>query len=1316
MKKLIYILGAIILCVTSSLVTFFTLSSMNIIDLKEKIELEVAIENIAKEYDGTALSANNYTFNGDLQEGHVLDVEYSGSQLEVGTTSSTAHVRVLELSTGKDVSELYELSVKPGLIQILPREITILFDSNKEYSGPTIDQLDYQITNGSLVVGDEMVVQYTGEVSQIGPLPVSNELLNILLYNSAGHNVTNNYHITYQVKNFNIIKRDLVIKPYPLQKVYDGQKLNVDSYEIISGSLLEGHRIEKVEYDLKTHHAGSYNDQTIEVQIVDVSGNDVTSYYSINPNLTFKLDILQQKVELELPKLKFASKTEAIHGYNDVLFDLSNIDGIYFSLKSDFVLAEDRLVQEITANDIIIDGTESYNYDFTFLNGQIEIYQEIELPHITFTYNGSNMNELYNNKIPNVDDLSIRLIEDHQYVDVGTYEITEKELVIEGNSDGVHFIKGSITILPEEVSFGSNCIQHPYNGSYFEIQDNELKLYQAGTVLEDYFIKNVVLDSYEVTEERLLKSFTAKILDYKIFNNEGKNVTSNFNISSNSIFCQFLKCDLNLKMKDIRGIYFETKNYPFSDLISDDYKNHIPQGDYIQNGSLSIQFVETTTLVDIQTKLKEQIQILNMTGKDVTFAYNVDVLEDHAQFYIEKRPAKIILPSYQNDYDGKTHTFTEITTGKIQMIGFVNNEEPIIESSQEWKDAGTYSYTCSYDEKLNSKYDITIVSGTVSITKRKAQIVLPNHEKEYDGTAFTFANIDNNEIEYIGFVNNERPALNCDKQWKDAGTYSYIGTWDTNYDRNYDITMVPGIITITRKRAQIVLPNHEKIYDGTVLAFTDIPVEKITYTGFLKEDVPTINCADKWQTVGTYSYTCSYDEKLNTKYDISIVTGTITITRKKAQITLPNYEKEYDGTDFTFANIPANKTTYTGFLKDDIPTIVCTDKWQAVGTYSYIGTWGTDFDARYDITIVPGTITISRKKAQITLPNCEKTYDGAALTFANIPANEITYTGFLKDDGPSSTDLTCTDQWLEAGTYSYTCQWSTDYNKNYEITVIPGVITINKVTFSIASTTTLTHVYNGSYYKVFDDELSFTAQGQKYYLRNVSIASTAKINYLSTMAVKFNTTGYSIYNSNGEEVTKNFNTTNFELSLRYKAKTVNFYISDFNVGTYGDNITISPVTLLKGFESNLFESEYLEISESEFMMDWTTCTIMDLYDLSNCISITAQFAGLEQDVIVDGVYDITIVNAETFKPTFNKRKAQIVFGDVELIYTGTPFTYDDIASSTYCRGFLTEDVPTFTCTDTWTDVGTYQYYCTWDETLDLYYDISVTVGTIKITN
>lgn len=1237
MKKLIYILGVTILCVASSLVTFFTLNSMHIIDLKEKIDIEVAIEDIAKEYDGTALTADHYSYTGDLKEGHILDVDYLGSQLDVGTTSSTANVRVLDESTGADVSELYELSVKPGILQVVPREIKIVFDYDMEYVGSTIDELDYKISNGSLAVGDELVVQYTGKVSEIGSLYMSNEVLNILVYNSVGHNVTSNYHISYQVKNLNILKRDLVIQPYPLQKVYDGQKFKVDSYEIIAGSLLDGHRIEKVEYNLETDNAGHYFEQTISVEIKDLSGNDVTAYYNINPSLTFELDIFKQNVEVELPKLTFASKKDAKAGYNEVLNKLSNLDGVYFSLVSEFVLEENRSIQEITDKDITIGGTESNNYYFQFTNGQIEIKQEIALPQISFTYTGSNLNELYNNQIPNVEGLTIRLVENRQYVDVGTYEITEKDLEIDGNSEGVHFTNGAITIIPKEVSFGNDDIQHMYNGSYFEIKNNELKLISNEQVMENYFVKNVVLDSYEITEERLLKSFTAKILDYQIFNAVGKNVTSNFMVSSNIVFCKFLKCDLKLQMKAISGIYYETKNYQFSDLISDDYKNYIGQGDYVPSVTIPIQFIETTTLESIQTILKDQMKIMNAaSGKDVTFAYNLEVLKDQAQFNIEKRAAKIILPSYQGNYDGKVHTFDDITIGNIQYVGFVNEDEPKITSTEEWLNAGTYSYSCSYDAKYDSNYDITIVPGTVTITKLKAQVILPNYEKTYDGTALTFANVPAEKIKYAGFLKDDYPTITCADQWDAVGTYSYVGTWETKYDVNYDITMVPG---------------------------------------------------------------------------------TITITRKKAQITLPNYEKEYDGTALTFANIPANKIVYSGFLKDDLPTITCADQWDAVGMYSYIGTWGTDYDAKYDITIVPGTITITRKKAQIILPNLEKEYDGTILTFANIPTDKIGYTGFLKDDCPNSTNLTCFDQWLDAGSYSYTCQWSSNYNKNYEITVIPGEINITKATVSIDASSPITHIYNGSYYEVYDDEISFLAGGKKYYLRNVSIETETKINYLSTMTVKFTTTGYSIYNSNGEDVTKNFNTTNFDLSLRFKAKAVNFYISDFNVGTYGDDITISPVTLLKGFENNLFKSEYLEIAEfTDFTMDWTTCTIMNLADLSSCISISAQFSELTQDISVDGVYDITIVNEETFKPTFNKRRAQIVFGDYEMKYTGTPITYADIASRTYCRGFLAEDLPTFTCSDTWKDVGTYQYYCSWNENLDLYYDISVTVGTIKITN
>ncbi|MCX2454607.1 MBG domain-containing protein [Lacticaseibacillus nasuensis] len=343
-----------------------------------------------------------------------------------------------------------------------------------------------------------------------------------------------------------------------------------------------------------------------------------------------------------------------------------------------------------------------------------------------------------------------------------------------------------------------------------------------------------------------------------------------------------------------------------------------------------------------------------------------------------------------------------------------------------------------------SKLDPTTISATFSITKAPITITAPTATKVYDGTPYAdalTATVTGQPTKGVAPVY----TLNDVSGDVNVGEYALTVTADPAANKNYDITVAPGKLTITPAALTIAAPTVTKVYDGkgytTALTgtVTTLPTAGVTPT-YTLTDVS----GDK--NVGEYAILVTVDASANPNYTITTTNGKLTITPAAITITAPTKTKVYDGKGYsdpltgTVSGVPegADQPTYT--LSD-----VSGDK--NVGEYAIKVTADASANPNYTITLADGKLTITPAAITITAPTKTKVYDGKGYadkltgTVTGVPAGAEQPTYTLSDVSGDK----------NAGEYTITVTADATANPNYTVTTANGKLTITKAPVSVTA-------------------------------------------------------------------------------------------------------------------------------------------------------------------------------------------------------------------------------------------------------------------------
>ncbi len=243
----------------------------------------------------------------------------------------------------------------------------------------------------------------------------------------------------------------------------------------------------------------------------------------------------------------------------------------------------------------------------------------------------------------------------------------------------------------------------------------------------------------------------------------------------------------------------------------------------------------------------------------------------------------------------------------------------------------------------------------------------------------------------------------------------------TDVTNQYTIVRENGTLTINKKAITVTADNKSKTYgEGD-------PELTATVSGLVGSS-PLLYTLERvpGESVGTYDITVTLGD--NPNYDVTATNGTLTITKKAITVTADNKSKTYGEGD------PELTATVSGVVGSDaLDYTLGRAPGEGAGTYDITVTLGDN--PNYDLSILPGALTIGQKAATITVDNKSKsagTADPAftAVVMGLVGADTLHYTlGRVAGE--------------TAGSYEINA--ALGLNPNYLISVVPGMLTITAV-------------------------------------------------------------------------------------------------------------------------------------------------------------------------------------------------------------------------------------------------------------------------------
>lgn len=376
----------------------------------------------------------------------------------------------------------------------------------------------------------------------------------------------------------------------------------------------------------------------------------------------------------------------------------------------------------------------------------------------------------------------------------------------------------------------------------------------------------------------------------------------------------------------------------------------------------------------------------------------------------------------------------------VSFSGFVGEENESVFTTMptastiatKTSNAGDYPISISGGSATN--YELIYESGTLTITKAPLSAKVKDAAKVYGMQNPAFS------LEYDGLKNGETaPAWTTTPIFQTEATTSsnvgqYAVTAKDGVPVNYDLKEIKaGTLNVTPASLTITANDATRQY------YSDNPTFSFRSEGFVNNEdenvlsaVPTLSTsATKTSDVGDYQIEVSGTSSKN--YNISFVSGTLSVTPRTLIASVGNYERAYNEDN------PAFEVTYDGFVGNDNESVLSAKaiastsatKKTDVGAYPIVVSGGLAIN--YDFSYNSGTLTIHKTEQTLSWEQeltGLKVGDQVELKATASSELPITYT--LDDDAAVEIYTTGTKYYLDCKADGQTQILATqDGNRNY---------------------------------------------------------------------------------------------------------------------------------------------------------------------------------------------------------------------------------------------------------------------------------------------
>ncbi len=759
-------------------------------------------ETASKEYDGTPLTKPVVTVGGDgFVAGEVTGITATGSVTFVHEGEVTNTITFTEGANFKETN--YTISKNEGKLSITKREgegktITVTAKSDeKVYDGAPLTNNGFTHA-GALVEGDVLTAVVEGSQTDVGS---SDNVVTSYRVMRGETDVTTSYTFTDSVKGaLKVTLRGVTFTGESKSLPYTGGMQSITG--ITQSGLVEGHRYEGLTYKAEGQNVGSYDGAfSGDVVIKDAQGNDVTKNYNVT---------------------KTPGKLTITNASFTVTFTGESAEKVYNGSE-----------QSITG--ITVDGLKpGHRYE-----------------NLTYAAKGTDKGEYvgaFTGTVKILDENNVDVTENYAITTTpGKLTITavETEVIVKirGTKDTVEYDGQKHEVNGYEVVSISNTL---YTEADFGFADGAMA-HAEGTDAGDYFM-NLTKDSF-VNRNGNFSAVTFVVEDGKLtITKRGldKEKLVKITAADNTVYYdgQPHGAKLNAAGQIEVGTSYTTE--------------YLALGHKVQ--TVAIDGSETMVGVYENRLVPKTAIIVDENDNDVTRNYVITYVPGTLEIRKNETEIKVTANSHTWEYDGQPHSdggytveydgqtykveagkTATLPTGDVVKAKITKTVTNVSDSAANNNQIDELTIVNAAGEDTKGQYKtVTLIPGTLTITKRgagedKVKITAADNTVEYDGrphgaklnaagqievgTSYTVTNLaEGHSVKTLAIEGSETDAgVYADKLV--PGNAVIVDRNGVEVTANYDITYVPGALTITRRGAgdmkvELKAADNTVVYDG----------------------------------------------------------------------------------------------------------------------------------------------------------------------------------------------------------------------------------------------------------------------------------------------------------------------------------------------------------------------------------------------------------------------------------------------------------------------------------------------------------------------
>ena len=908
----------------------------------KKYEVTVKGASGASVYDGqphsaTGLETTSYTNKEGVQFSIRAKTSGAENKADADTYVNKVSDVVVTDPHGNDVTDQFKITTEDGKLTIDKRSVTITAGSaEKEYDGSalTADQADPKFTTKGFVDGQGISdVTVEGSQTQCG---TSASTIKDKSWKFQNGTNGNNYSIITEPGTLTVKHRSND-KKYAI--TLTGKSDTVSSYDgkehMVSGVEQDKWTFDGVEYTVSNYHAnvsgvdaGTYGNIVTSgedgYKVTDPNGNDVTEEFSISAapgTLTIKPAEVTVTAGSATRAYNGSALTAAEAEHEFTAEGFVGEDGIASVTVEGSITNVGETESNVVQGSVVLkDGTKASNYSITYKPGKFEVTPVADEVVVTIAEK-SDAKE-YNGSEQSVEGYELRSISNSNYAATDIEFVgSADDQVAKGTDAGTY----EMNLKPED--FKNNSAN--FTNVKFQIVDGSLAITKRTVMLTSATPAEKTYDGNPL-EDRTVSITSGSLATGDKFVADVTGSQTNAGSSANAFTYKLVNAAGEELAKDAEGAY---RNYDITKV----------------EGVLKVNPVSDEVVVTI-------------AGNHAEGAYNGKPL---------------MATGYSFASSNALYTSAKVAFSGENSVSRTDAGASVMNLQGKFTNADAVNFP-------NVRFDIT--NGSVAISKAKVTLQSANLEKEYDGTALT--NKKGGE---------EQTPLAVESGWAEGegAAYTFTGSQtlvggspnafsytlnENTKEGNYDISVIPGQLTVTNRQAQYQVTveansSTGNTYDGVEHAATGLKTSEFTVDG-QKYTVEGLNTSDpKAVNAGEYANTISgtpvvkdaNGNDVSSQFAVTLVPGKLEIAKRSVTLTSASGSRVYNGEALTNDGVTVGGD---GFVAGEGAvynvTGAITDAGKVANSFTYGRNSNTNFD-NYTITKEEGTLEVTPVADKVTV-------------------------------------------------------------------------------------------------------------------------------------------------------------------------------------------------------------------------------------------------------------------------------------------------------------------------------------------------------------